>query len=234
MDLNSWRKLKRSGAYRRKVKKRLNAMTSSNAFSSATTSSWVDVKNNDAEGSVDFFSEKSDYNAFDEDFLKARTLFKCNTVAIKIIEMDNGQYWHNGLIGQLTKYLQCQSDIPNKISLNINIDGLPIYKSSNKQFWPILCNVSEMKEMSPLVIGIYEGKSKPLNLDTYLQAFIKELKQLETGLKIIDKTGVEKGIEVNIRAFICDSPARALIKGKSYLQVLFENMYTVTLYTGDS
>lgn len=143
----------------------------------------------------------------------ARTLLKSNQVKINVIEMDNGQYWHNGLIEQLTQCLQRQSNIPNKISLNINIDGLPVYKSSNKQFWPILCNVAEIKELSPFVIGIYAGKTKPLNLDTYFQSFITEVKHLESGLKISQETGEELLIEVKIRAFICDSPARALVKG---------------------
>ncbi|XP_063375801.1 uncharacterized protein LOC134663368 [Cydia fagiglandana] len=36
---------------------------------------------------------------------------------------------------------------------------------------------------------------------------------LENGLIITDKNGLEKNIQVKIRAFLCDSPARALIKG---------------------
>lgn len=274
MDLKDWKKLKRSGSYRRKVKKRYEAMMSSNSLSSAATPSRAEMKEN-VMGSVELYSQNFDNDTFDEDFLKgyltqsdnesdepdsgikrdiekdrfrddiatwaveynithcalnklfkivnklvphslptdARTLLKSNTVKIKIIKMGTGHYWHNGLTEQLIQVLQRHSDIPNKLSLNINIDGLPVYKSSNHQFWPILCNVAEIKQMSPLVIGIYEGKTKPLNLDAYFKAFITEVKQLETGLKIVGRTGTEKIIEVKIRAFICDSPARALIKG---------------------
>lgn len=61
--------------------------------------------------------------------------------------------------------------MPNKISLNFNIDGLPIHKSSNHQLWPILCNITEIKNVSPIVVGIYEGKSKPSDLILYLNPF---------------------------------------------------------------
>lgn len=42
---------------------------------------------------------------------------------------------------------------------------------------------------------------------------VTELKELESGLVVKTKTGNEVSVTVQIRAFICDSPARALIKG---------------------
>lgn len=37
-------------------------------------------------------------------------------------------------------------------------DGLPIYKSLKKEFWPITFNITE-----PMVIGIYYGYAKAIN-----------------------------------------------------------------------
>lgn len=42
---------------------------------------------------------------------------------------------------------------------------------------------------------------------------VTELKQLENGLVVKSKTGNDVIVTVQIRAFICDSPARAFIKG---------------------
>lgn len=121
---------------------------------------------------------------------------------------DNGSYWHQGLTFCLQKAL---NDIPQSmtISLNINIDGLPIYKSSTKSFWPILFNIQEIPGIQPLVIGIYYGGAKPKDAGQYLKPFIEELVELlEHGLQINDKR-----ITVKVRCFICDTPARAFIKG---------------------
>lgn len=59
---------------------------------------------------------------------------------ICIENRSNGKYWYNGIqnglapiFSLLTKNIQ--------IDLNINIDGLPLYKSSALEFWPILANI---------------------------------------------------------------------------------------------
>lgn len=69
----------------------------------------------------------------------SRTLLKTpKTVEIKTCA--GGQYWHNGLSNCLTKiFAKLKSNI--KIRLNINMDGLPLYKSSSISFWPILANI---------------------------------------------------------------------------------------------
>lgn len=71
-----------------------------------------------------------------------------------------GEYWHYGLRKILMDTLSTYAELPNKISLNINIDGLPTFKSSTTSFWPILVNVHELKNtMSPLVVGVFCGTS---------------------------------------------------------------------------
>lgn len=128
---------------------------------------------------------------------------------LKII--DGGEYWHNGILIPLQKILLCWKDAPETISLNINMDGLPIFKSTKKEFWPILCNVFENPCFRPFVIGIYYGIGKPQNLNTYLEDFINDMETLLREGIYLPNSG--RRFTIKIRCFICDSPARAFIKG---------------------
>lgn len=96
------------------------------------------------------------------------------------------------------------------VSLNINVDGLPLFNSSRVVLWPILCTIAEMPKNRPMVVGIYCGSSKITDLDTYFSPFVDELGTiLANGLYINSNK-----ITVKVRCFICDSPARAFVKGK--------------------
>ncbi|XP_055605845.1 uncharacterized protein LOC129754015 [Uranotaenia lowii] len=121
---------------------------------------------------------------------------------------DNGQYWHHGFEFCLRNLFD-KLDRSISISININVDGLPIFKSSLKNFWPILCSVQEFPEMPPFAVGIYYGTAKPKDASEFLTPFIDELLPiLEAGMTVNGYL-----ITVKIRCFICDSPARAFIKG---------------------
>lgn len=137
-----------------------------------------------------------------------RTILQTATeVCLKIF--DGGEYWHNGIIIPLTKILQNLDYVPENVYLNVNLDGLPIFKSSKFEFWPILANMHEIDD-DPFIIGIYYGKGKPKDINLFLEDFVNEsITVLEQGIRV-------KGIRVNIkiRCFICDSPARAFIKGE--------------------
>lgn len=130
---------------------------------------------------------------------------------ITIKNIEGGQYWHNGVAKPLQKILENWIDAPDIISLNINVDGLPIFKSSSNEFWPILCNIFENPKIRPFVVGIYFGKGKPRNVNDFFEDFVHEMNiLLEEGLHV---QPLEKKVKIKIRCFICDSPARAYIKG---------------------
>lgn len=138
-----------------------------------------------------------------------RTLLKTDPLTVVVTDVGDGQYWHQGVEFCLRNSLISLSE-PVCIKLNINIDGLPLYSSSNKQFWPILGSIYGMKEYGVLVFGIYLGVSKPSNLVRYLQPFVNEVNtRISQGLVI---NGHE--VHVGIRCFICDTPARCFVKGK--------------------
>lgn len=120
----------------------------------------------------------------------------------------NEYYWHNGLQFCLENLL-CNVSNPLTITLNINMDGLPIYKSAREELWPILFNIFEFPKVKPMVIGVWQGIGKSTNLEKYLTPMVNELKKLmEHGIVINDHK-----ITVKLRCFICESPARAFVKG---------------------
>lgn len=95
------------------------------------------------------------------------------------------------------------------IELIINIDGLPLTRSSGKCFWPILCKVHYIPDIyKPLIVAIYCGNSKPKDLSQYLNEFIAELNYLqEHGIKLFQKTFI-----VKLKCFVADTPARSYLK----------------------
>lgn len=146
-----------------------------------------------------------------------RTLLKTDTKPIVLIPVGSGNYWHKGLTESLKQILDHVNIVWDTISVLINIDGLPVYKSSNHQFWPILCKIVEI-DVSPLIIGIYEGHEKPSDLDSFLGPFVTEMQELQNGLTV-KSNQKEEVVRIKIKAFVCDSPARAMIKGNHFILI---------------
>ena len=147
-----------------------------------------------------------------------RTLLRTNDMNLSFFSVGTSKYWHNGLTLQLKETLEHIDDVPNTISLVFNIDGLPLYSSSRHQVWPILCQIYGKTHLSPIVVGVYEGTEKPTDLEAYLSHLVTELKiLLQNPMEINTKEGLKKNCTFQIKAFICDSPARALIKGKQLM-----------------
>ncbi|XP_031329109.1 uncharacterized protein LOC116160111 [Photinus pyralis] len=138
-----------------------------------------------------------------------RTLLQTPPAKVVLQKMGEGYYWHQGFEVCLKN---CFDKIRTYTSLSItlNIDGLPIYKSSKDEFWPILFNIFEIPHLHPMIIGIYSGKGKPPDIKTFITPFVEEMKLiLEHG--ILFENGHH--LKISIRCFVCDSPARSFIKG---------------------
>ncbi len=119
----------------------------------------------------------------------ARTLLQTPRArASKIQPLGSGKYLYYGLepiTSQLT------TGIP--IELEINIDGLPLFRSSKMQLWPILGCVNNSK---PFVIAVFCGDCKP-PIHQFLHPFVEE---------------VLRDSRITLSKIVCDSPARAMIK----------------------
>ena len=61
---------------------------------------------------------------------------------------------------QLLGHLADSDNHTNTIFLQVSIDGLPLFHSSCKQFWPILGSVCRPVESDPFVIGLFCGENK--------------------------------------------------------------------------
>lgn len=66
----------------------------------------------------------------------SRTLMKTPT-HVEIQTSGNGSLWYNGIQTCLEKIFK-RLDRDMSITLNFNFDGVPVFNSSNIQFWPIL------------------------------------------------------------------------------------------------
>lgn len=128
---------------------------------------------------------------------------------LEIISFDNGQMFYYGIQKSLMRKLQNSGlNCKNSINLIINIDGLPIFKSSRTDLWPILGRSDDIVDSHPFIIACFCGEGKPINLEKYLQLFIEEIIFLrENGFKYNDKT-----YYIEIECFAADAPARAMLK----------------------
>jgi len=95
------------------------------------------------------------------------------------------------------------------LEVQIAVDGLPLFKSSPTQFWPIMCSVNHGK---PTLAALFVGKTKPDSLDEFVSDLVTELCELkETGFQC-SCSDSSKRVSVKLHSFICDAPARAFLK----------------------
>lgn len=123
-----------------------------------------------------------------------------------------GSYYHFGIANCLQilfDYGRCSDAFTaSTLSIQVNIDGLPIFKSSNYQFWPILGILVRSNVADPFIIGLYAGNKKPSSVIDYLQDFVEEAQHLEVyGILI----GTQQ-YTFRIHSFVCDAPARVFVK----------------------
>lgn len=164
-----------------------------------------------------------------------RTLLK-TPKKIHIVHKANGQMWYSGIKSNLCKIFRTLNKNIT-LDLNFHFDGVQIYKSAIKSFWPILAqshdelanviafiktllkrlaNYNYIKyifigfpNIKPFVVGIWYGNGKPSCVNEYLASFVDELNHL-----------MENGIEINgfilrisTRCILGDTPARCFLKG---------------------
>ncbi|XP_036329668.1 uncharacterized protein LOC118741800 [Rhagoletis pomonella] len=137
----------------------------------------------------------------------ARTLLHTPRNVV-IQTMGSGSFWYYGIENCLRNAFR---DINQTIQvlLNFNVDGLPLFRSSKFQFWPVLIDIANMHEIRPMVVAIYFGDSKPPSSEEFLRSYVDEINSL-----ILNGIEFPNGskILIKINAYIADTPARAFIK----------------------
>lgn len=72
-----------------------------------------------------------------------------------------------------------------------------------------------MADIKPMVIGIWSGVGKPKNLNEFLEPLCIDIDAVIKDGIIINGNR----LDVEIRCFICDSPARSFLKGFFIAQI---------------
>ncbi|XP_065647650.1 uncharacterized protein LOC101238125 [Hydra vulgaris] len=132
-----------------------------------------------------------------------RTLMKTPRY-IQTLTVSGGEYVYLGILNGITKILEMYTG--NKLSLKpifleVNIDGLPLFKSSSKQFWPILGAFGGMK---PFIIALYCGMQKQDPVSEFLKDFLAEFCDLKANGFTFDNLL----FKLDLKYFCCDAPAR--------------------------
>ena len=80
--------------------------------------------------------------------------------AINTIDRCRDKYCYFGLEHGILSIIEHNLPFPyDTIEVKINIDGVPLFKSTNTQFWPILCQI---KTYAPFLVGLFCGKVNPI------------------------------------------------------------------------
>ena len=167
---------------------------------------WALIYNVRANALTDLLKLLQKFNITNKDMpIDSRTLLNTRRNIEKMKLSDDSEIHHFGLRNGIISCLSGIS-VPDEVAVTINIDGLPLFKSSRINFWPILGCIQELGKR-PFVITLHCGKHKP-PVHEFLKPFIDEY----TNLQIEGIAIGNKKIAVKIVAFVCDAPARAYIK----------------------
>lgn len=100
----------------------------------------------------------------------ARTLLSTPRVNLVVDLKGGGQYVSFGIRSGIEhQHLEYPFKSTDKLELQFNVDGLPLFKSSNTSVWPILRLVKNFDfHLHPFVVGIYCGNSKPPVMSAFL------------------------------------------------------------------
>ncbi|KAK3928712.1 Halomucin [Frankliniella fusca] len=124
--------------------------------------------------------------------------------------LGNGLFWYKGILTNLEQrvdrqYLYQQN---NELLMDVNIDGLDPFSSSELAIWPILGRLYNQKE--PFIIAAYCGKEKLSRneLGGFLDEYVDEVSRyIRDGVRLFDQN-----VSFGIRHYILDAQARALVK----------------------
>lgn len=143
-----------------------------------------------------------------ETLLKTKK-FSHPTKIIPTGKSNNGMYTYFGIEEILKIMLRSGSYNESYIVVLVNTDGASMYKSSNKQCWPIQIKIFHQDYVcKPATIALYCGDSKPKYMKDFLTDFVDEANKLiRDGLIISGKK-----YTFEIKGFSCDTPARSMVK----------------------
>nr|XP_015918637.1 uncharacterized protein LOC107448063 [Parasteatoda tepidariorum] len=107
------------------------------------------------------------------------------------------------------------SEMTSNLTLQYNVDGIPMYHKAKYNLWPIHCMINELppskRKENIMMCGLWFGSSKPV-FKTYLKPFVEELKVLcEKGLSWKNNGKIFSSRVIPILC-TADAPARAMLQ----------------------
>lgn len=121
---------------------------------------------------------------------------------------DGSMSWYKGIVINLDAMLLDEYlNKYNNITIDVNMDGLPVTKSTHLKFWPVLGRLA-YTDNDPFLISLYVGEWDPVDVHSYLHNFVAEVEHL------LEHGYMYNGIRYPfiLRNFILDAPARSLVK----------------------
>lgn len=110
-----------------------------------------------------------------EEKLDIHTFYKCHiNIKPDIEKTSGGSLLYIGLCRQFEKLSQSVA-FPEQINIDINIDEMPLFKSSKTKLWPVLIRVNNIAGSPVFPIAVFLGNKKPNNLEEYLEKFVNEM-----------------------------------------------------------
>ena len=106
-----------------------------------------------------------------------RTLMRTPRTSV-LKRVGSGKYIHIGLRKTISSLISDSQATPRCLSLQLHIDGLTLWNSSQYQLWPILARTVAPFRTTPFIIGVYGGMDKPADITEYLSDVIVELKDM--------------------------------------------------------
>ena len=121
--------------------------------------------------------------------LDARTLVG-TPQNITLQQIAGGEYHYFGIADTLRHVLSSHTLSQGQVlQLQINMDGLPVYKSVKSDLWPILGLLFHKGSVfisEPFCIGVYYGPSKPTSAHDYVRQFVEEFNLLHKVSKLTE------------------------------------------------
>ena len=143
-------------------------------------------------------------------------LFKKPNVINKVNIIKTNVTGNKGTFAYLSIFENLKFCVANKLltlkdkfcdfSVKFGIDGIPIFRSSPVNIWPILFTIDDFLHR-PLPVAVFVGLGKPNSAD-FLTKFANELKMFQDYVDICDFK-----IRFSKVTFICDAPARSFCMG---------------------
>ena len=117
----------------------------------------------------------------------------------KLISKSKNSYDFTKCCGQMYRSIR-EKHGEETVTISLNIDGLSLFPTSNMNVWPILAVINEEMAPKPVPIGVYVGKKKP-QANQFLSNLVEDIKNIHSTHP-----------EIRVLNFICDAPARSMVK----------------------